>query len=56
MTSFAETPDGGQNMHVRLRVVANLSALSPDEFWAEMQRHAGKLAYLLEYKRAHGIS
>ncbi|NIL74036.1 MULTISPECIES: ParB/Srx family N-terminal domain-containing protein [unclassified Rhodococcus (in: high G+C Gram-positive bacteria)] len=37
LTSFYETADGGPNLHVRLRVVANLSDLSPADFWAKMQ-------------------
>ncbi|MEZ0163236.1 ParB/Srx family N-terminal domain-containing protein [Kineococcus sp. LSe6-4] len=37
LTSFAETPDGGLDLHVRLRVVANLSSLTPPAFWERMQ-------------------
>ncbi|MEJ6490142.1 ParB/Srx family N-terminal domain-containing protein [Leucobacter sp. USCH14] len=36
LTSFAETPDGGLDLHVRLRVAANLSDLSPEQFWQTM--------------------
>ncbi|WP_051468010.1 ParB/Srx family N-terminal domain-containing protein [Actinomadura oligospora] len=44
LTSFAETPDGGLDTHVRLRVLANLSALTPKTFWARMA--ANKWDYL----------
>ncbi|PSK65486.1 hypothetical protein B0E53_02543 [Micromonospora sp. MH33] len=44
LTSFIETPDGGADLHVRLRVQANLSNLSRQDFWAEMQAH--KWVYL----------
>ncbi|NIL86397.1 hypothetical protein RhoFasGS6_03799 [Rhodococcus fascians] len=37
LTSFYETADGGPNLHLRLRVVANLSDLSPTDFWARMK-------------------
>ncbi|SNT42022.1 ParB/Srx family N-terminal domain-containing protein [Rhodococcoides kyotonense] len=37
LTSFYESADGGPNLHVRLRVVANLSDLSPADFWSKMQ-------------------
>ncbi|GHJ38092.1 ParB/Srx family N-terminal domain-containing protein [Streptomyces sp. TS71-3] len=37
LTSFLETPDGGPDMHIRLKVAANLSDLSQDEFWATME-------------------
>lgn len=37
LTSFYETADGGPNLHLRLRVVANLSDLSPADFWARMK-------------------
>ncbi|MFD4366959.1 ParB/Srx family N-terminal domain-containing protein [Rhodococcus sp. NPDC058521] len=37
LTSFFETPDGGPNMHVRLRVVANLADLDDARFWSEME-------------------
>lgn len=37
LTSFLETPDGGVNLHVRLRVLDNLSGLSDTEFWDTMQ-------------------
>ncbi|NBH03590.1 chromosome partitioning protein ParB [Amycolatopsis sp. SID8362] len=39
LTSFAETPDGGLNLHVRLRVLANYSTLTRQDFWARMQEH-----------------
>lgn len=39
LTSFAETPDGGLDMHVRLRVLANLSTLTRQDFWASMKAH-----------------
>nr|WTB34148.1 ParB/Srx family N-terminal domain-containing protein [Streptomyces sp. NBC_00830] len=44
LTSFYETPDGGANLHVRLRVVANLSTFTRQDFWKEMQAH--KWVYL----------
>ncbi|MER5887528.1 ParB/Srx family N-terminal domain-containing protein [Streptomyces sp. NPDC001941] len=37
LTSFYETRDGGANLHVRLRVLGNLSKLSPSAFWKQMQ-------------------
>lgn len=36
LTSFAETPDGGLDLHVRLRVLGNLSSLNEQQFWAKM--------------------
>ncbi|MGG7462919.1 ParB-like protein [Plantibacter sp. YIM 135347] len=36
LTSFFETPDGGPNLHVRLRVLGNLSALDTATFWTTM--------------------
>ncbi|MGB7239965.1 MAG: ParB/Srx family N-terminal domain-containing protein [Rhodococcus sp. (in: high G+C Gram-positive bacteria)] len=39
LTSFYETPDGGPNLHVRLRVLGNLSGLSYPDFWAEMKKN-----------------
>ncbi|MBS3180998.1 ParB/Srx family N-terminal domain-containing protein [Leucobacter manosquensis] len=36
LTSFAETADGGLNLHVRLRVTANLSDQAPAQFWQTM--------------------
>jgi len=36
-TSFWETPDGGPNMHVRVRITGNLSNLKPSAFWNAMQ-------------------
>ncbi|MFD7643871.1 ParB-like protein [Kitasatospora sp. NPDC059795] len=44
LTSFYETPDGGANLHVRLKVLANLSTLTQKDFWAQMQ--ANKWVYL----------
>ncbi|WP_033217726.1 ParB/Srx family N-terminal domain-containing protein [Kitasatospora phosalacinea] len=44
LTSFYETPDGGADLHVRLRVLANLSTLTRKDFWAQMQAH--KWVYL----------
>jgi hypothetical protein len=37
MTEFWEQPDGGPDLHIRLRVVGNLSHLDPTAFWREMQ-------------------
>ncbi|RJQ87215.1 ParB/Srx family N-terminal domain-containing protein [Amycolatopsis panacis] len=39
LTAFAETPDGGLNLHVRLRVLANYSTLTRQDFWVQMQAH-----------------
>ncbi|PRY13905.1 ParB/Srx family N-terminal domain-containing protein [Kineococcus rhizosphaerae] len=39
LTSFYETPDGGADLHVRLRVVANYSTLGKKDFWALVQAH-----------------
>ncbi|WP_405151262.1 ParB/Srx family N-terminal domain-containing protein [Sphaerisporangium sp. NBC_01403] len=39
LTSFFETPDGGADLHVRLRVQANLSTLTRQRFWNEMRAH-----------------
>lgn len=36
LTSFAETADGGLDLHVRLRVTANLSDQTPEQFWQTM--------------------
>ncbi|MED7828509.1 ParB/Srx family N-terminal domain-containing protein, partial [Streptomyces chiangmaiensis] len=44
LTSFYETPDGGADLHVRLRVLANLSNLTRQDFWDQMQAH--KWVYL----------
>ncbi|PBC75655.1 putative ParB-like nuclease [Streptomyces sp. TLI_235] len=44
LTSFYETPDGGADLHVRLRVLANFSNLTRQAFWAQMQAH--KWVYL----------
>lgn len=38
-TSFWETPDGGPDLVVRVRVEGNLSTTDPAEFWREMVRH-----------------
>jgi hypothetical protein len=37
-TSFLETPDGGPNVKVRVRVQANFSDLSEASFWEQMAR------------------
>ena len=39
LTSFAETPDGGLDTPLRLRVVANLSGLDQTTFWATMTQN-----------------
>jgi len=39
LTSFYELADGGPDLHVRLRVLGNLSGLSTQDFWAEMKRN-----------------
>lgn len=39
LTAFAETPDGGLDLHVRLRVLANFSSLTRQDFWAAMKDH-----------------
>ncbi|MFE7189541.1 ParB/Srx family N-terminal domain-containing protein [Kitasatospora sp. NPDC057541] len=44
LTSFYETPDGGADLHVRLRVLANYSSLTRQDFWDRMQ--ANKWVYL----------
>ncbi|MFD5470746.1 ParB-like protein [Streptomyces sp. NPDC127105] len=44
LTSFYETPDGGPDLHVRLRVQAKLSDLPRQAFWDEMKAH--KWVYL----------
>ncbi|GEM33645.1 lipoprotein [Nocardia neocaledoniensis NBRC 108232] len=36
-TSFWETPDGGPNLRVRVRITGNLSGLNPAAFWQTMQ-------------------
>ncbi|MFE3029054.1 ParB/Srx family N-terminal domain-containing protein [Nocardia tengchongensis] len=36
LTSFWETADGGAGMHIRLKVVGNLSNLNPSGFWDTM--------------------
>ncbi|MGW4351131.1 ParB/Srx family N-terminal domain-containing protein [Nocardia sp. NPDC004582] len=37
LTSFFETPDGGADTHVRLRVLGNLSTLPDGKFWDAMK-------------------
>ncbi|MRH90568.1 chromosome partitioning protein ParB [Nocardia sp. SYP-A9097] len=37
LTSYLETPDGGADMHVRLRVLGNLSTLADTDFWTQMK-------------------
>jgi hypothetical protein len=37
LTSFFETADGGPDLHVRLRVLGNLSQLKSKDFWAQME-------------------
>ncbi|AMM12217.1 chromosome partitioning protein ParB [Streptomyces albidoflavus] len=37
LTSFFETPDGGPELHVRLRVVANYATLTQQEFFKRME-------------------
>ncbi|WP_030756352.1 ParB/Srx family N-terminal domain-containing protein [Streptomyces griseus] len=44
LTSFFETPDGGADLHVRLRVLANYSTLTRKDFWNRMQEN--KWVYL----------
>ncbi|MEW2489849.1 ParB/Srx family N-terminal domain-containing protein [Streptomyces sp. NPDC048411] len=39
LTSFYETPDGGPDLHVRLRVLGNLSMLTRQDFWKQMVAH-----------------
>ncbi len=39
LTSFTELPDGGPNLHVRLRVQANYSTLTRQDFWAQLKAH-----------------
>jgi hypothetical protein len=36
-TAFVESPDGGRNMHVRVRVLANLSRVEDHAFWNTMK-------------------
>lgn len=38
LTSFFETPDGGPDVRVRMRVQANFSDLTTKAFWAEMKK------------------
>jgi len=44
LTAFYETPDGGPNVRVRLRVQANFSELTESAFWTEMANQ--KLTWL----------
>ncbi|MFZ7087643.1 ParB/Srx family N-terminal domain-containing protein [Curtobacterium sp. RRHDQ10] len=37
LTSFDETPDGGPDTHVRVRVLGNLSGLGEADFWSTMR-------------------
>lgn len=37
LTSFWEVPGGGPDTHVRLKITGNLSDLTPEAFWQEMQ-------------------
>jgi hypothetical protein len=46
LTAFDETPDGGPDLHVRVRVQANYSTLTRQDFWAQMIAH--KWTYLLD--------
>lgn len=39
LTSFFETPDGGADTHVRLRVLGNLSTLPDSKFWDAMKQN-----------------
>lgn len=39
LTSFLETPDGGPNLRIRLKVEANWSGLSQADFWQSMTDH-----------------
>ncbi|MFF1550969.1 ParB/Srx family N-terminal domain-containing protein [Rhodococcus erythropolis] len=39
LTSFIETADGGPDLHVRLRVLGNLSGLTEGAFWTEMEKN-----------------
>ncbi|WP_040810360.1 ParB/Srx family N-terminal domain-containing protein [Nocardia concava] len=39
LTSFFETPDGGADTHVRLRVLGNLSSLPEAKFWDTMKQN-----------------
>lgn len=38
-TSFMESPDGGPDMHVRVRILGNLNTMGPDAFWTEMDKN-----------------
>jgi hypothetical protein len=37
LTALLESPDGGPDTHIRVRLAADLSDLDPDQFWAHMQ-------------------
>ncbi|WP_414715047.1 ParB/Srx family N-terminal domain-containing protein [Stackebrandtia sp.] len=39
LTSFYELADGGAKLHLRLKVLDNLSQLSPDAFWDKMKQN-----------------
>ena len=39
LTSFVESPDGGPNLHVRVKVLENLSGKKPGPFWTTMKDH-----------------
>ncbi|MFE6996437.1 ParB-like protein [Microbacterium sp. NPDC057659] len=39
LTSFFELADGGADLHVRLRVLGNLSGMGQPQFWAAMQQN-----------------
>ncbi|WP_137723712.1 ParB/Srx family N-terminal domain-containing protein [Prescottella subtropica] len=39
LTALYEVPDGGPDLHVRLRVVDNIAGLSDADFWATMKRN-----------------
>ena len=39
MTELLESPDGGPDTHIRVRVQADLSDLAPADFWAQMSDH-----------------
>jgi hypothetical protein len=46
LTSFFETPDGGPDVRVRLRVQANFSDLTESAFWTEMNNQ--KMTWLFD--------
>jgi len=39
LTELLESPDGGPDAHIRVRVEADLSDVAPADFWAQMQEH-----------------